>query len=279
LLLYNSNNIAALPSQRTQRALFSHLNADASTPEIVKALQDDGCVVIKSMIPSTQISHLNDDMNEALSQVTPGKPANVLDEPLPAGMDAAVFGQNTKRLGDLINRSRTWREDVADNDVLHNVSSQVLKELGDYWLSTAQLIEIGPGTKAQPLHADGAGWWPFWTMGDTWNPEFTLNFLIATTRTTKANGATGVVRDSHKMKFSEMAKDPTFSFWQAPEEKVEQIELDAGDCLILGGRTVHRGGANVTSDEFRRILSCTVISSALTPGEAHPLTLHAELAF
>lgn len=115
-------------------------------------------------------------------------------------------------------------------------------------------------------------------MGDTWNPEFTLNFLIATTRTTKANGATGVVRDSHKMKFSEMAKDPTFSFWQAPEDKVEQVELDAGDCLVLGGRTVHRGGANVTSDEFRRILSCTVVSSALTPEEAHPLMLHREVA-
>lgn len=98
LPLYNSNNIASMPSQRTQRALFSHLNANASTSDIVKALRDDGCVVIKKMIPPTHISRLNDDMTQALSQVTPGKPANALDEPLPAGMDAAVFGQNTKRL-------------------------------------------------------------------------------------------------------------------------------------------------------------------------------------
>lgn len=111
-------------------------------------------------------------------------------------------------------------------------------------------------------------------MGDTWNPEFCLNFLIACSRTTKANGATGVVRGSHRISFGEMARDPTFGFWNAvPEDAVEQAELEVGDCLVLGGRMVHRGGANVTGDEVRRVLSCTVVSASLTPEEAHPFML------
>lgn len=217
-------------------------------------------------------------MTDGLAEATAGKAANTNAEPLPDSMDAAVFGLNTKRLGDLINHSKIWREEFINDDVLHSVSAETLKPLGDYWLSTAQMIEIGPGSQAQPLHADGAGWWPFWSMGDTWSPEFTLNFLIAATRTTKANGATGVVQQSHKIKCSKMASDSTLSFWQVPDDKVEQVELEAGDCLVLGGRLLHRGEANMTSDEFRRVLSCTVISSTLTPEEAHPLTLDREAA-
>jgi len=265
-------------SRRVPVASFSSVHRATPPADIAKALREDGCVVIKSMFTPSQISRLNKDMNTGLAKVTPGKAANPAAEPLPNGMDAEVFGSNTKRLGGLINHSKIWCEEFINDDVLHSVSAATLKPLGDYRLSTAQMIEIGPGSEAQPFHADGAGWWPFWSMGDAWNPEFCLNFLIATTQTTKVNGATGLVWESQKIKFGEMAHDPTCSLWRVSNEAVEQVELDAGDCLVLGGRMVHRGGANVTTDEFRRVLSCTVISSTLTPEEAHPLMLDKEIS-
>lgn len=244
----------------------------------MKGLKNDGCVVIESMFTSSQVSRLNADLNAAFASVPAGRPANANTPSLRDATDSAVFGSNTKRLGNLLNSSAAFREEVVNNDILHNAATEIFKETGDYWLSTAQMIEIGPGSQAQPLHADAAGWWPFWSMGDRWMPEFAVNFLLATTDTTKQNGATGVVRGSHAIKYSEVMHDSTFAFWRFPDEEVEQIELKAGDCLLLGGRVVHRGEENRTIDEYRRLLSCTVISSALTPEEAHPLLLQERLA-
>jgi len=270
--------VSAAASPRQQRH-FSRLPATSPATDIIKAFKDDGCVVIESMFTPSQLVRLNRDMDAALASVNAGRPANANTAPLPEGADAMVFGSNTKRVGGLLYRSSAFREDVCDNEALHGVSTELFKETGDYWLSTAQMIEIGPGSKAQPLHADASGWWPFWAMGDRWQPEFAVNFHIATTDTTKANGATGVVRGSHNsIKPSDLFDDPALSAWQFPDEKVEQIELKAGDCLLLGGKIVHRGEANKTADEYRRLLSCTVISASLTPEEAHPIAIDGQTA-
>lgn len=267
-----SHRPIAYPGAAPSRC-FSRLPSSAPVEEIIRKFKDDGCVVMESMFTPSQIARLNADFDSSMAGVPAGRPANVNTTPLPGGIDAAVFGQNTKRIGNLPNSSPAFRQEVVDNEALHAVSAQIFKETGDYWLSTAQMIEIGPGSKAQPLHADAAGWWPFWAMGSKWTPEFAVNFLMATTDTTVDNGATGVVRDSHKINYADVMDDATMSFWNYPDDKVDQVELRAGDCLLLGGRIVHRGEENKTSDEFRRILSCTVISSALTPEEAYPLLL------
>ncbi|CAG9982665.1 unnamed protein product [Clonostachys byssicola] len=256
---------------------FSRFARTASATEVVKALKEDGCLVIESMLPSSQIARLNKDMDIALADITPGRPANANTPPLPDGADPAVFGAKTKRLGNMLNSSATFREEIINNDSLHSISAEIFKETGDYWLSTAQMIEIGPGTKAQPLHPDVVGWWPFWSMGEKWMPEFAVNFLIAVTDTTKKNGATGIVRGSHKMSYANALDNPA-ELWKYSDDEVEQVELKAGDCLLLGGRIVHRGEENKTGDEYRRILSCTIISSALTPEEAHPLLLEGDKA-
>lgn len=216
------------------------------------------------MFTRPQIARLNADFEEALRTVPPGRPANTNEEPLPEDLDATVFGQNTRRLGNLLNASPGFLEEVITNDTLHAVCAEVFREMGDYWLSTAQMIDLGP----------------FWTMaakeeeGVTFTPEFMLNFLIATTDTTVANGATGVVRNSHNIKYTaETLKDAAAQVWDFPDEEVEQVELEPGDCLLLGGRIVHRGGENRTKGERRGVLSCTVVSASLTPDEAHPLVM------
>ncbi|KAJ5183750.1 hypothetical protein N7492_001366 [Penicillium capsulatum] len=230
---------------------FSRLSRASPATEIAQRLKSDGRVVIESMFTPSQVSRLNADLDTACADIPVGRPANANTPPLPDRIDAELFGQNTKRLGNLA----AFREEVIDDDIMHDAAAEIFKETGDYWLSTAQMIEPGPGSKAQPLHADAAGWWPFWSMGDQWTPDFTVNFLIATTDTTEANGATGVVRGSHKIKYTEAMHDTDFGLWRFPDDEVEQIKLKAGDCLLLEGRVVHRGEENKTSDEFRRLLN------------------------
>ncbi len=260
------------------RASFHRLSRKAPPSEIASALKADGCVVIESFISPTQTAQLNAELDTALSATKPGKAAVAAAGAIPGDDEAhkALYGENTRRIGDLLTHSRTWREELVNDDTLHGVCSEILSpQTGDYWLSTAQMIELGPGSKAQPLHADGGGWWPFWVMPKDRYLEYYLNFLVATTDTTRENGATGVVRGSHDRDYLDIP-DPA-NIWNYPEDQVEQVELKAGDCLLIGGRIVHRGGENRTAAEKRRILSCMVLSSSLTPEEAHTLTLDREL--
>ncbi|KAJ3537620.1 hypothetical protein NM208_g6229 [Fusarium decemcellulare] len=108
------------PSSRLFAASFSRLSRNTSPAEIVQALKNDGCVVIKSMFGSKPITRINAEMDVALANTTPGKSANMNADPLPEGLDAPTFGENTKRLGDLLNASATWREEMIDDDVLHS---------------------------------------------------------------------------------------------------------------------------------------------------------------
>ncbi|KAJ4164630.1 hypothetical protein LMH87_006294 [Akanthomyces muscarius] len=264
----------ALCMGSSHRACFHRLKPNTPSAEVAKALRSDGCVVLQSFISPKQTAQLNAELDLALAATSPGNAAVEASGAIPLDSEArdALYGANTKRLGDLLTQSATWRDELVNHDALHAICSQVLTpQTGDYWLSAAQMIELGPGSKAQPLHSDGGGWWPFWSMPRDKYAEYYLNFLIATTDTTCENGATGVVRGSQDAEY--LSVTDLANIWQYPEEEVEQIELKAGDCLLLGGRIVHRGGENKTQADKRRILSCMVISSSLTPEEAHAMTV------
>lgn len=47
--------------------------------------------------------------------------------------------------------------------------------MGDYWMSTATLMEIGPGNPLKARHRDFVNWWPAFSLGVK-APEFKLNF-------------------------------------------------------------------------------------------------------
>jgi ectoine hydroxylase-related dioxygenase (phytanoyl-CoA dioxygenase family) len=284
-----SSSVLRLCNRKRNSSLFSNntlafqanihrLGRNTAPSEAANALKEDGCVVLKSFISPSQATCLNGELDAALASTKPGKGAVSAEGAVPGDEEThkSLYGANTRRLADLLTHSKTWREELVNDDALHAICSAILTpQTGEYWLSTAQMIEVGPGSKAQPLHADGGGWWPFWVMPKDRYVEYYLNFLIATTDTTCANGATGVVKGSHDQDYLDIA-DP-INMWNYGDEQVEQIELRAGDCLLIGGKIVHRGGENKTRDEKRRVLSCMVLSSSLTPEEAHALTLDKDL--
>lgn len=54
--------------------------------------------------------------------------------------------------------------------------------------------------------------------------------------------------------------------------------MSAGDALFFSGKTAHGGGANRTSDEYRRAVSFALNPGFLVGEEAYPFLVDRELA-
>lgn len=232
-----------------------------STPikEIIQIVKEDGGVVIEGFLPPDRVQRLNADIEPYLENFAPGAR---IDHPAVA----SFHGPKTKRLTNLVPRSKTWREEVCNDDVAHGLAEELFRqESGDYWQGTAQVIDIGPGSPAQTLHHDFGSFPVYWHMGPD-SPEAMMNILIALTDTTEENGATRVIPGSHKWNIFDMG-DPSLTV---------PATLKAGDCLLITGKVVHGGGAN-NSDKSRRVISWNFIPSFLCPEEAHTLLIPLDL--
>jgi ectoine hydroxylase-related dioxygenase (phytanoyl-CoA dioxygenase family) len=165
--------------------------------------------------------------------------------------------------------SPTFRNEIIEHDLVHDLcDATFLEESGTYWMTTAQVIEIGPGNDAQPLHRDLENWYPFIGMGKD-GPEVILNFLIAFTDFTEENGATRVIPGSNHW--------DDFEDRGTPEDTIPAI-MDAGDALFFSGKVSHGGGANKTTDQYRRAVAFALNPGFLTGEEAYPFLVDRELA-
>lgn len=241
--------------------------AKSTSPEaIAKIVKEDGAVVIQQYMSAEQVRNFNSELDPAISAMNPCGDLNLPEE------FKQFQGYQTKRLCNLTTLSRTWREELLDDDLMHGVCDEILKKnIGDYWMSTAQLIEIGPGNVEQPLHRDAGNWWPFYFMGPA-GPTCYVNFLMALTDTTVENGATRFIPGSNKWPYAEDWPNTGSDDWTLP------IELKAGDVLLINDRIVHGGGANQTKDFFRRVVSVAITSSVFTQEEANSLVIKPEIA-
>ncbi|HGJ8934993.1 TPA: phytanoyl-CoA dioxygenase family protein [Pseudomonas aeruginosa] len=134
---------------------------------------------------------------------------------------------------------------------------------GDWWLTTAQLIEIGPGNKAQMLHRDMMQYQPVVPMNNA-----ITNLMLALTDFTEENGATRLIPGSQDW--------DDYEDVGTPEMTIPAV-LNAGDAVLFGGKVVHGDGANVTAGEFRLGLTIPLQASILTPEEAYPLIVPLEV--
>ncbi|MFF6772842.1 phytanoyl-CoA dioxygenase family protein [Streptomyces sp. NPDC012637] len=250
-----------MTTQKKTQALTSVAN-DTPAEEILEIVTRDGGVIIKGFLTQEQIVRFNAEIEQPLRALAPGSTHE--DE-----IVAAFHGSNTKRLTNLVTHSATFRSEVIDHPLVHEISDLVfLQESGTYWMTTAQVIEIGPGNKAQMLHRDLENWFPFIGMGPG-GPEVTINFLVALTDFTEENGATRVIPGSnHWSDFEDRG---------TPEQTIPAV-MNAGDVLLISGKTAHGGGANRTGDEYRRGLAFTFNAGFLTGEEAYPFLVDRELA-
>ena len=228
-----------------------------STPaeEIVRLCDEAGAVIIRNFLTPEQVARVNNEVEAPLAALSAGSKHEI-------ELIAEFHGHQTKRLTNLITHSKTFREEILDDDLFHEMGRVLYApECGDWWLTTAQLIEIGPGNKAQMLHRDMAQYQPYVAMNKD-APRAITNLMLALTDFTEANGATRVIPGSQHWDDFEDNGSP---------EMTIPAELNAGDAVLFGGKVVHGGGANVTTDEFRRGLTIPMQASILTPEEAYPL--------
>lgn len=233
-----------------------------SADRIADIAKSEGAVVIRGFMTPAQVAKMNSEMDVALASVKPGSLS-------PNEAMRAFHGSNTRRMTNLTTISHEFRTYVIDHDLLHDLGEALFREEhGDWWLCTAQLIEIGPGSSAQPLHRDLENNPPYVHMGRS-GGQIISNFFIALTDFTDENGATRIIPGSN-------AWDDYFEVG-TPEMTVPAI-MSAGDVCFFTGQVVHGGGANVTSDAYRRGIAVAIQPSWLTPEEASPLVVPLDIA-
>ncbi|WP_434664957.1 phytanoyl-CoA dioxygenase family protein [Paraburkholderia sp. A3BS-1L] len=237
---------------------------DTETAEILSKLEQFGGVVIKDYLTRSQLENINAELDEPLASLYEGSKhdSEVVQD---------FHGSKTKRLTNLATLSPTYRE-LLDDDVMHRVGDALYsEESGTWWLTTGQLIEIGPGNKAQPLHRDLGNWPVFLEMGKR-SPTAITNLMIALTPFTEENGATRIIPGSNHWD-----EDYGDNIHKGEPAMTIPAEMSAGDALLLSGKVLHGGGANVTSNERRRGLTMPMQPGYLTPEEAYPFLISMDI--
>jgi ectoine hydroxylase-related dioxygenase (phytanoyl-CoA dioxygenase family) len=123
-------------------------------------------------------------------------------------------------------------------------------------LSTLQSIRLHPGETEQPWHTDDA----FYLVPPP-RPRLAISAIWAIEDFTADNGATEVVRGSHRM--TELPSDPA-------KLDLVRATMPAGSVIVFDGRTWHRGGAN-RSQRTRLAISPQYCQPWLRPQESQLL--------
>ncbi|KAI1637427.1 hypothetical protein F4809DRAFT_640482 [Biscogniauxia mediterranea] len=241
---------------------LQQVNPSECHDAILRALREDGAVIIKGLFTKDQVRRLSEEVQPAVDKLQAG--GKHTDE-----WAKDFHGDNTKRLNNVVSLSKTFREKIMEEDLIHQLCEEIyLKDAGGYWMNSAQVIDIGPASKAQPLHRDQ--WqFPIFTRCGPDAPEASVNFVVALTEFSDENGATRVIPGSHQW--------GDFQENGSPEDTIP-AEMEPGDACFITGKVVHGGGANRTEDRTRRGITLVFQCSYLTPEEAYPFLVDREVA-
>lgn len=228
-----------------------------ATAEDIKAIADrDGAVIVQQVLSPELLARIIADLEPHLAGIDPKTDYD--------GDAYGAFLPNTRRMEGLVEKSDAVVEAILDERYLA-WAEQSLDWCGEIQLNAAQLIEIGPGEDAQMLHRD-EGTWPEIAGGEQ---QLLVNCLLALSDFTEEVGATRVVVGSHK----DMTIDP---YALDPATASVPALMKAGDALYYTGKAIHGGGANRTTDFYRRAITISFTLGWLKPEEAHTLSVTPE---
>jgi ectoine hydroxylase-related dioxygenase (phytanoyl-CoA dioxygenase family) len=224
-------------------------DAATSAESVVGALASHGCAVVERLATAGALGRVFAEMRPYL-------------EATPAGPDA-FSGRRTRRTGGLIARSPASRDFVMHPLVL-DVVGRVLAHATSFQLHLTQVIAVGPGEPAQPIHRDQ---WAFDFFPFPQGYEVQCNTIWAMDDFTEANGATRLAPGSHR------AADRL----ELTASDTEPAEMPAGSVLFYTGALYHGAGANRSSG-VRHGLNITYDVSWLRQEENQYLAVPAEIA-
>ena len=228
---------------------LEHLPATTTPEEAVAVLKRDGAVIIDQVISPGA-------MDAVAAELKPWLDAT------PLGPDD-FSGRRTKRTGGLVARSPLCRELVM-NPLVLGTTGKLLEHATSFQLHLTQVIAIGPGEPAQPIHRDQ---WAFDFFPFPAGFEVQCNTIWAMTDFTEENGATRVVPGSNhladKLRFK--------------HEDSIAAEMSKGSVLLYNGSVYHGGGAN-NSQLTRAGINITYNLSWLRQEENQYLAVPLEIA-
>jgi len=192
------------------------LRPDASTEEILAALERDGATIIADIIDQDLVKKMVDEVSPYI-------------EKTPMGRDDFT-GRQTQRTGALVARTPTCRGLITHPTVFGAAKAFLQPFTDKILLHLTQTIHINPGNPAQPLHRDRLAWGTH--IPREIEPQF--NTLWALTDFTLENGATRCVPGSHKWDWQQRAET----------DQIVQAEMTAGSVFLYTGSVLHGGGEN-----------------------------------
>ena len=238
---------------------LQRFTVDAPVEQLSNAIRQDGGIVITGLLSTSEVQQLDAQLDPYVSRRQPGFHHD--------DSDTAFYGGNTKRIQGLAAKSSVFVESVLLNQLLLGIAdSMLLPHCGDYWMSQAETIFIGPGNKAQVLHRDDVNWSQAASLGI----DLQVSALVALGDYDAEVGATMVIPRSH---LTHGRTQESFDAAQA-----QPVEMQPGDALVYLGSLVHGGGANRTADRIRKALYIGFLLGWLTPEEAVPQSITEEVA-
>ena len=216
----------------------------AQTEAACERLADDGYAIVEGLFEPEALSWARAETVEILAAT-------------PLGRDD-FEGRRTRRIYALFAKTRAF-DGAATHPLILAVLDQVLHH---YQLSAPAGIEIGPGEIAQPMHPDDA----IYPVPRP-HPELVVNVMWPLDEFTAENGATRIVRGSHRWNTDRVP---------GRGDEVIVAEMPAGSALLYVGSIWHGGGANLT-DRPRVGVVLHYAASWLRPVENHVLAVPREV--
>ncbi|PKX88482.1 phytanoyl-CoA dioxygenase family protein [Aspergillus novofumigatus IBT 16806] len=223
-------------------------------PDVInQAFREDGVVILEGFLTPAQVDKVNCEMKPHLAKVRGG---NMRYGPMDTSLETTLEPER-RRIHNLAGLSETFRQDILNHPLMHELSRRVFSEFGDYWQYAGSVIDCAPGTPDQFLHRDQPAQKLFNVGPDA--PEGFINFLTALTDFTKTNGATRFVWGSHRDWIDKSDEN----------HPIVVAEVKAGDSLFFSGKIVHGGSFNGTNDTYRSSVALPIVPCIMTPYEAN----------
>jgi hypothetical protein len=228
---------------------IEHLPATTDPKQIAEIVHRDGAAIVDDVLSKSEADALQGELMPFIDNTAFGPDS--------------FSGWKTKRTGGLVARSAKAREIVMHPLILGG-AKELLSHATSFQLHLTQVIAIGPGEPAQPVHRDQ---WAFDFFPFPKGYEVQFNTIWALTDFTEENGATRVIPGST------LFEDRL----QFKNEDTIPAEMRRGSVLCYNGSVYHGGGAN-RSNTTRIGINITYNLSWLRQEENQYLSVPLEIA-
>jgi len=219
------------------------LPGDCSVASILDVCEADGGVIVEDWLNAPFLRQLNAELEPWLEQHKGTDSGSAASD--------GFLGLKTRRLQGLAGKASAFVEVLTEPRLVGFAEATLAPISPNIILNNGEVIDIGPGESAQPLHRDDDAW----NFANAESPLM-INTIAALVDVTAAMGATLVVPGSHRWPPDRMPV----------KSEIVCCELTAGSALFFRGDTLHAGGTN-TTNKRRRVLSTGLCCGWLRPVE------------